>query len=147
MPKLAENRRARFDYEVLEKFEAGIVLKGFEVKSVKAGKMNISGSFAVPKGNEMYLTNSDIPPYQTNNTPEGYDPKKSRKLLLTEKEIKYLIGKVKSTSLTIVPLSVYTKRRLVKIELALVQPKKKKDKRETIKKRIAKREIARTLKR
>ena len=151
-----ENKRAFYDYEFLERFEAGIVLKGFEVKAVKSGRVNLAGSYAVPKaattrsrssgstGVELWLLNTDIPPYQPGNTPPDYDPKRSRRLLLKHDEIKYLLGKVR-TGLTILPVKVYTKHGLVKIELALAKPKKKYDKRETIKKREAKREIARTL--
>ena len=151
MKALSENRRAFFDYEVLEKFEAGIELKGLEVKSSKLGRLNIAGSFALSRatsrgGAEFWLINADIPPYQPNNTPADYNPKRSRRLLLTSKEIKYLLGKLTGENLTLVPLRVYTKRGLIKIELGLVRPKKKYDKRETIKKREAKKEIARTLK-
>ncbi|MEK7611908.1 MAG: SsrA-binding protein SmpB [Patescibacteria group bacterium] len=147
MNTLSENKRARFDYEVLDTYEAGIELKGFEVKSVKNGRMNLAGTFVVPKGNELYLLNADISPYQANNTPKDYDSKRSRRILLKHAEIKELIGKITSTSLTLVPLRVYNKGRLVKVEIALVKPKKKYDKRETTKKREAKRMIGRTLKR
>jgi len=151
MTSYSENRRAFFDYEILEKFEAGIELKGFEVKSVKLGRMNLAGCFAVPRGAsrggaELWLLNADIPPYQPNNTPADYDSKRSRRLLLKSEEIKYLLGKIKSANLTLVPLRVYNKRGLVKLELGLGKPKKKGDKRETIRKREAKREISRTLK-
>ena len=143
----AENRKARFDYEILETFEAGIELTGIEVKSIRSGKANIAGSFAILRGGEAYLVGSDIPPYQTNNTPQDYDPNRTRKLLLNRSEINYLAGKVNSEKLTLVPLKLYNKKGLIKIELALTRGKKKSDKRETIKKRETKREIARTLKR
>ena len=146
-PVFSENRRARFDYEILETFEAGLVLNGSEVKSIKTGKANIAGSFAVIRGNEAFLLGADIPPYQPKNTPAGYDPTRTRKLLLTAKEIKYLAGKARADKLTLVPLKLYNKRGLVKLELALARGKKKSDKRETIKKREVKREIERTLKR
>ena len=142
----AENKRAFFDYEILEKFEAGIELKGFEVKAVKSSRINLGGSFAVLKGEEVFLLNADIPPYQPKNTPDNYNQKRSRRLLLKNKEIKYLLGKIKSANLTLVPLRVYNKNGLIKLELGLAKPKKKSDKREVLKKRDAKREIERTLK-
>jgi SsrA-binding protein len=145
MKTIQENRRARFDYIVLETFEAGIALFGFEVKSVKNGRINLAGSFAVPQDNEFWLLNADIPPYQPKNTPADYDQKRSRRLLLKRDEIEELLGKIKSANLTVVPLRVYAKRGLVKVELALAKPKKKGDKRESIKKREVKRVIARTL--
>ncbi len=142
----AENRKARFDYEILHAYEAGIELKGFEVKAIKSGKVNLAGSFVVPKGEEFFLLNADIPPYQPLNTPEGYDSKRSRRLLLTHKEIGELLNKVSGEKLTIVPLKVYNKRGLLKLEIALARPKKKYDKRESIKRRETDREIERTLK-
>lgn len=147
MPNLAENRKANFDYEILENFEAGIELKGFEVKAIKSGRINIAGSFAVPRGNEIWLLNVDIPPYQPKNTPEDYDQKRSRRLLLKSEEAKYLIGKIQSQSLTLVPIKVYTNHGLIKVELGLGKHKKKSDKREVIRKREVKKEISRTLKR
>ncbi len=146
MEALSENRRARFDYEILDTFEAGIELKGFEVKSVKLGRANIAGSFALPRGEELWLTNADIPPYQPANTPINYDPKRSRRLLVTKEELRAYVGKLKSEKLTLVPLKMYNKRGLVKVEIALARPKKKGDRREAVKKREAKREIERTLK-
>lgn len=146
MEVYAENRKARFDYEILEIIEAGIELKGFEVKAVKSGKCSIAGSYAVPKGETLWLLNADVPPYQPNNTPAGYDPKRSRRLLVTREEVREFIGKTKSARLTLVPLRVYNKAGLVKVELGLARPKKKRDKRETIRKREVTKEIARTLK-
>lgn len=142
----AENRKARFDYQIIETFEAGIELKGFEVKAVKSGRANIAGCFAIIRGGELFLLNADIPPYQPNNTPKEYDPKRTRKLLVKKEEVGYLAGKLKSENLTLVPLRLYNKRGLVKVEIALARGKKKGDKREAIKKREAKREIERTLK-
>ena len=147
MSVYAENRKVRFDYEILETFEAGIVLHGFEVKAIKSGKISLTGSFVVPKGEELWLLNADIPPYQANNTPPDYEPTHSRRLLLKKEEIKELLGKAKSARLTLVPTKVYNKRGLVKIEIALVRSKKQHDKRDVIRKRETKREIARTLKR
>ena len=92
---ILENKKALFDYSILEKFEAGIVLLGLEVKSIKTGRMNLRGSFVVisQSPNEVSLIVANIPPYQPNNTPDDYDPKRSRKLLLKKTEIKHLIGK------------------------------------------------------
>lgn len=146
MANYAENRKARFDYEVLEKYETGIELLGSEVKSVRGGRMSLEGAFAIIRGGEAYLINSNIPPYQVKNTPESYDPLRNRKLLLTKKEIKELAENDKNKSLTIVPISVYNKNRKIKVEIALVKGKKKHDKRETIKKRETDREIRREYK-
>ena len=146
MASYAENRKAKFDYEILEKYEAGIELLGTEVKSIRSGKMSLEGAFVIVRGGEAFLINANIPPYQPKNTPKDYDPLRNRKLLLTKKEIDELVGSEKNKSLTIVPISVYTKGRKIKIEIALVKGKKKHDKRESIKKRETEREIRRTLK-
>ena len=146
MAHYAENRKARFNYEILEKYEAGIELLGTEVKSVRGGQMSLEGAFVIARGGEAYLINANIPPYQPKNAPRDYDPLRNRKLLLTKKEIAALAGSEKNKSLTIVPISVYNKGRKIKLELALVKGKKKFDKRETLKKRDTDREIRRTLK-
>jgi SsrA-binding protein len=145
MSSLAFNKRANFDYEIEEKFEAGIELKGYEVKAVKGGHMQIAGSYAVIRHNEAWLLNSHIPPYQPKNTPKEYDPARSRRLLLTKKETDYLSGKLHEKGLTLLPLEVYTKRGLVKLKLGLGKPLKKSDKREVIRKREVKKEIGRAL--
>ena len=142
----AENRKARFNYELLQTFEAVTELKGFEEKAVKAGKISLASSFAVSKGPELWLINADIAPYQVGNTPPEYDSKRSRRLLLTHEEIKEILTKMESDRLTIVPMKVYNKRGLVKVELALARSKKQYDKRDVIKKRETDREIRRTLK-
>ena len=146
MKEVARNKRAYFDYEILEKLEAGISLLGQEVKSVKSGRINLAGSYAILRGGEVWLLGADIPPYQPRNAPQDYDSQRTRKLLLTEKEIKTLMGEIKGTSLTLVPLRSYIKGRLIKLELGLGRGKKKADKREVIKKREIEREIRRTLK-
>lgn len=146
MTNLAENRKAHFDYEILETYEAGIELFGFEVKAVKTGRLNLTGSFAVIKDNEVWLLNAHIPAYQPKNAPPDYDPTRSRRLLLHRSEIKELIGKSAQKGLTIVPLKVYTKRSRIKILLGLTRHKKKTDKREVIKRRETEREIERVLK-
>lgn len=143
---LAENKRAFFDYEILEKYEAGIELLGFEVKSVRAGRANIQNAFAIVRGGELWLVNADIPAYQPKNAPPGYEPTRPRRLLLHREEIKSLIGKIKEKGLTILALKMYNKGQKLKVELGLGRHKKKSDKRETIKKREVQREIRRTLK-
>ncbi|MFA5095418.1 MAG: SsrA-binding protein SmpB [Candidatus Paceibacterota bacterium] len=146
MAHYTENRKARFNYEILEKYEAGIELLGVEVKSVRGGRMSLEGAFVIIRGGEAFLINSNIPPYQPNNVPKDYDPLRNKKLLLTKKEIATLAGSEKNKSLTIVPISVYNKGRKIKVGIALVKGKKKQDKRESIKKRETDREIRRELK-
>ena len=146
MANYTENRKARFDYEILEKYEAGIELLGAEVKSVRGGRMSLEGAFVVVRGGEVFLINANVPPYQVNNTAKDYDPLRNKKLLLTKKEIVILAGSEKNKSLTIVPISVYNKGRKIKIEIALAKGKKKHDKRESIKKRDTDREIRRQIK-
>jgi len=146
MKILAVNKRARHDYEILEKYKAGIVLTGQEVKSIRLGRMSLKGAFVVVKGEEVFLIGANIPPYQPKNAPSDYNSQRSRKLLLRKSEIKQIIGKSKQKGLTMVPLIVYTDRRKIKIEFALCKGKKKADKREQIKKREIQREIQRALK-
>jgi SsrA-binding protein len=146
MVNYAENRKVYFNYEILEKYETGIELLGVEVKSVRGGKMSLEGAFAIVRGEEAFLINATIPPYQPNNSPKDYDPLRNKKLLLTKKEIKELAGSEKNKSLTIVPLSVYNKGRKIKVTIALAKGKKKFDKRESIKKRETDREVRREYK-
>jgi SsrA-binding protein len=146
MASYAENRKARFNYEIVEKYEAGIELVGTEVKSVRGGQMSLDAAFVIVRGGEVFLINSNIPPFQPKNAPKDYDPLRNRRLLLTKKEINELAGNEKNKSLTIVPISVYNKNRKIKVEIALVKGKKKFDKRETIKKRETDREIRREVK-
>ncbi len=141
-----ENRKARFDYEILEKFEAGIVLSGHEAKSIKTGHVNLAGAHAIVRNWEIFLVGMDVPSFQPKNAPANYDSVRTRKLLLGKKEIAYLLGKTKS-GLTLVPLRLYNKGARVKIELGLARGKKQYDKRETIKKRETEREIKRAEKR
>ena len=143
---LIQNKKAYFNYEILEKMEAGIELLGFEVKSLKKGQGSLEGSHITVRGNEVFVINMNIPPYQPANTPKDYEPTRNRRLLLTKKEIARLGGEENQKGLTIVPLSVYNEERKLKIEIAVVHGKKKYDKRETIKKRDTEREIRRTLK-
>ena len=146
MSELSSNKRARFDYDVLQEYEAGISLFGFEAKSAHIHHMNLSGAFVVLRGGEAWLLNASIPPYQAKNTPPSYDPLRTRKLLLHHSELKELIGKSIQKGLTIIPIRVYTKRGKIKVLIAIARHKKTRDKRETIKKRESAREIARTLK-
>ena len=146
MPDVARNRRATFDYEILETYEAGIQLIGSEVKSVKAGHANLSGAFVVIRRTEAWLLGATIPPYQPKNTPPGYDPTRSRKLLLHGAELRELIGKAAARGLTLIPLRLYTKGPTIKLAFGLARRKRKYDKRERIRKNEDKRKIERALK-
>ena len=147
MVTLAENRKSRFDFEMLENYEAGIELLGLEVKSIKAGHMNLEGARVLVRGGEAFLVGATVPPYQVNNSPADYDPTRVRRLLLTRKQIIELYDQGEQRGLTIVPISVYNKHNLIKLKIAVARGKKKYDKREDIKKRDIEREIGRTLKR
>lgn len=147
MKILALNKRATYDYDILEKFEAGLVLKGHEVKSVKLGHVSLVGSYVVIKNGEAYLLNAHISPYQPKNIPEDHEPTRSRKLLLHKKEIAYLTGKSQQKGLTLVPIQIYTKKDKIKLEFGIGRGRKKIDKRELIKKREVQREIERVVKR
>ena len=147
MKILSENKKAHFNYEILEKFEAGISLIGQEVKSLKTRGVNLAGNFIVLKDEEIFWVGANIAPYQPKNAPADYNPERSRKLLLKKLEIKYLIGKSKQKGLTLIPLKLYTTRGgKIKLEFALAKGKKKFDKKEQIKKREIKREIDKELK-
>jgi SsrA-binding protein len=144
---LIQNKKARRDYEFIEKYEAGIELFGFEVKALRAKMGRLEGAHITLRGGEAFLLNFQLPPYQAPNTPESYDPERPRRLLLTKKEISRLTGLERQNGLTIIPLTVYNKGSLIKLEIAVAKGKKKRDKRETIKKRDTEREIRRDLKR
>ncbi|MFA6185566.1 MAG: SsrA-binding protein SmpB [Candidatus Shapirobacteria bacterium] len=146
MASYAENRKAYFNYEILEKYETGIELLGTEVKSIRNSQISLDGAFVLVRGGEAFLINANIQPYQPKNAPQNYDPLRNRKLLLTKKEIAELASSEKNKSLTIIPISVYNKNRKIKVTIALVKGKKKFDKRESIKKRDTEREVRRTLK-
>lgn len=141
MSVISQNKRARFDYEILETLEAGLELKGFEVKSIVSGRVNVAGAYAIIKNNEAWLINMDVPPYQPKNTPPDYDPKRTRRLLLKKQEIQYLIGKTQEKNLTLVPLKVYLKSGKIKIEIGIGRSRKKTDKREVIRKRETEKEM------
>ena len=146
MATYIDNRKAHFNYSVEETFEAGIELSGFEVKSIKKGQGTISSAFCVVRGGEAYMLNMHIPPYQPHNIDAGYDPDRTRRLLLSKKEIKKLADKDSMKGLTLVPLSLYSKGRYVKVSIAVARGKKVFDKRETIKKRESDREVRREYK-
>ena len=135
MGSLGENKKAFFNYEVLEKLEAGLVLFGQEVKSIKLGRISLAGAYVIIRGGEAYLINANVPPYQPKNIFQDYDPMRPRKLLLKKSEIKYLIGKAEQKHLTLVPLRVYTKKGKIKIEVGVGKGRKKVNKKELIKKR------------
>ena len=135
------NKKAYYDYEILEKFQAGLVLTGQEAKSLRTRGISLSGTYVEIKGGEIFWVGANIPPYQPLNVDKNYDPQRKRKLLLNREEINYLMGKTKEKGLTLVPLSVYTKTYKIKLEFGLARGKKKFDKRESIKKREVERKI------
>ena len=139
------NRKARSDYEVLESLEAGIALKGTEVKSLREGRINLKDSFAKVQDGEVFLVNAHISPYSHGNI-QNHDPLRERKLLLHKDEIKRLTGKTQEKGLTLVPLKVYFLRGKAKVQLGLARGRKQYDKREEIKRRDTEREIKRELK-
>ncbi|MFH1656227.1 MAG: SsrA-binding protein SmpB [Candidatus Nealsonbacteria bacterium] len=141
MKNFAENKKAYFDYEILDEYEAGIVLVGYEVKSIKTGKASLKGSYVVIRNQEVYLVGANISPYQPKNTPSDYNPDRDRKLLLNKDEIRHLIGKSKEKGFALIPLKFYSKNGNIKLAFGIGKGKKKSDKRETIKKRESDREI------
>jgi len=147
MPILAYNKKAKFDYQLLETLEAGLVLTGQEVKSIRQGQASLQGAYVtLNQKNEASLLNANVPAYKMAGPLPDYDPTHSRKLLLNKKEINYLKGKLQQIGLTLIPLSLYTKHKKIKLELALAKGKKKFDKRRTIKEREEKRNVQRALK-
>jgi len=146
MADYVKNRKASFDYEFLELFEAGVVLHGYEVKAVRAGKASLNGAYAIIRGNEAFLVNASISPFQVANTPKDYDPERARKLLLSKKELKVLLQGSEKDRLTIVAIKWYNKGRRLKLSLALARGKKKADKRDKMKEQSSKRDIERLLK-
>jgi SsrA-binding protein len=146
MTTAAYNKRANFDYQISDKYEAGLVLTGQEVKSVKAGHISLKESFVTVKGAELYLTNAHITPWKHAGEIKNYEPTRPRKLLLRKAEIRRLIGKVRTEGLTLVPIRVYTKKRLLKLEFGVGKGKKKFDKREDLAKKESERRIKRALK-
>lgn len=146
MPTLALNKKANFDYNLLETFEAGLVLLGHETKAVKDGHVSLIGSYVSARlskinQTELFLVGAHISKYRHAGNLEDYNPLRERKLLLKKKEISYLLGKKQVSGLTLIPLKIYTKRSFVKVEIALAQGKKKYDKREDLKKRDLDRQL------
>jgi SsrA-binding protein len=139
---IASNRRARHDYSILETYEAGIVLTGTEVKSLRAGRASMSDAYANIEGGEVYLRNLHIPEY-SQGTWTNHEPRRTRKLLLHRGEIAKLVGKTQESGLTLVPLQLYFSDGKVKVEIALARGKRDYDKRQAMAKRDAQREIAR----
>lgn len=146
MAVLIKNKKAGFDFELLETYEAGIELYGHEVKSIREGKAKLEGAHVVVRGGEAYLVGASIAAFQPANTPASYDSERSRRLLLNKKELATLAGKENVKGLTIVPVSMYNKNRHVKLEIAVAKGKKKTDKREAIKECDTKRDIERIMK-
>lgn len=144
MTTLVDNSKVHFNYEILEKYEAGIELLGFEVKSLKSMHGSLDGAYVIVRGGEAYVMNLFIPPYQEKNTPKGYEPRKNRRLMMTKKEIHELsTAEAGKGGLTVVPISIYNKGNLIKVSVAIVRGKKKYDKRETTKKRETERAVRR----
>ena len=144
---ISDNRKARFLYEILETYEAGIELVGTEVKSIRAGRVNLADGYAFIKDGEAWLTNVHISLYQGSSQYFNHEPKRTRKLLLHRKEINQLIGKIEQKGLTLVPLKLYFKGSRVKVGIGLGKGKKLHDKRETVKRRQDQREMSRAMKR
>ncbi|MDD2714274.1 MAG: SsrA-binding protein SmpB [Candidatus Wallbacteria bacterium] len=142
---VSNNRKAFYNYEITEKFEAGLVLMGTEIKALRQGKVSLLDSFAHTRGGELFLYEMNISHYDHGNR-FNHDPKRERKLLLHKHEIRRLLGKIKEKGMTLVPLKIYLKNGLAKVELGLGRGKKVYDKKETIKNRIADRETSRMMK-
>lgn len=143
---LIDNKKALLDYSVLEELEAGIELRGTEVKSIRMGLGSLKGARVVARGGEAYLVGATIPPWQIANAGTDYDPERPRRLLLNAKEIAHVASAEGQKGLTIVPLSLYNRGRVLKLGIAIVRGKKQHDKREVIRKREERRKIAREMK-
>lgn len=146
MKPLVFHKRATFDFDILETYEAGISLLGTEVKSIRHGQGKLEGAHVIVRGNEAFLVGASIPPFQKVNALKSYDSERVRKLLLTAKEIRELEQKSEKQGLTLVPIKLYNKNSKLKLELALARGKKKQDKRQHIKERETKRDIEREFK-
>lgn len=143
MADLAHNRRAFFDFDILDRYEAGVALAGSEVKSIRTGSCQLAGAFVIIRGGEAWLVGLTVPPYQVANAPLGYDPTRARRLLLHRRELKALIGKTAEKGLTLVALRLYTKGPRIKLEFGLARKKKQYDRREQIREREDRRRIER----
>jgi SsrA-binding protein len=142
---VASNRRARHDYAIEETFEAGMVLTGPEVKSLRGGRASLTDAFARVRGEEVWLENLHIPPYEMADNRAGYDPMRPRKLLLHRREIERLIGKTAERGLTLVPLKIYFTRGMAKVELGLGRGRRRFEKRDAIAEREHRREVERAV--
>lgn len=147
MKVIAQNKKARFEYYIEESLEAGIVLLGSEVKSLREGHASLTESYATLKGGELFLINSNISPYSHASAAMNHEQKRKRKLLLHKQQINKLTGKLQEKGYTLIPLKLYFKEELVKVELGLCKGKKLFDKRESIKKRENKRDLDRAIRR
>ncbi|MBD2292247.1 SsrA-binding protein SmpB [Anabaena sphaerica FACHB-251] len=143
---ISDNRQARYLYEILETYEAGIQLAGTEVKSIRAGKVNLQDGYALIRNGEAWLINVHISPYSSSGQYFNHEPRRTRKLLLHRLELRKLIGKVEQQGLTLVPLKMYLKRGWVKVSIGLCKGKKIHDKREDLKRRQDQRDIQRAMK-
>lgn len=143
---ISDNRQARFQYEILETYEAGIQLQGTEVKSIRQGKVNLRDGFALVRNEEMWLYNVHVSPHTTASQIFNHDPRRPRKLLMHSEEIRKLIGKVEQKGLTLVPLNLHLKKGWVKVTIGLARGKKLHDKRDDLKQKQEKRETERALK-
>ncbi len=143
---VSDNRKARYLYDILENYEAGIQLTGTEVKSIREGKVNMQDGYALIRNGEAWLINVHISPYTGSGQYFNHEPRRTRKLLLHRQEIRKLIGKVEQQGLTLVPLKMYLKRGLVKVSIGLAKGKKLHDKREDLKRRQDQRDIQRAMK-
>lgn len=139
---IANNRRARYDYEILDTYEAGISLLGTEVRAIKTGQISINEAYVKELDGDLWLWNAHVPKYKHSSI-EGYDPGRARRLLLKKKEIRSIIDKLKSGKLTLIPLKIYLSHGLIKLEIALARGKKRHEKQRRIKERDLKRELHR----
>lgn len=146
MKPYVTHKRARFDYEILDTYEAGISLLGTEVKAIRSGQGKLEGGHVIVRGGEAFLVGISIPAFQKTNAPTDYDPERPRKLLLSQKEIAELSQKSEKEGLTVIPIKLYNKNRKLKLEIAIGRGKKKADKRQSIKARDTKRDLERELK-
>lgn len=146
MPTLAINKQAKRNYDLIEEFEAGLILSGAEVKSMKLGHVQLKGAYVTIRDGELWIRNMHVSKYKKAGEQPMYNPTRDRKLLVHRRELRKLVGKKSSEGLTLVPISVYTKGDLVKLSFALARGKKKYEKREDIKKRDVQRKIQEELK-
>ena len=142
---IVSNKKATLNYEVLDTYEAGLELHGYEVKAIRAGKIKFDGSYIVILGSELFLKNAEISPYQANNIPKDFDAQRVIKLLVRKEEIRKLMHKIEKEGLTLIPLSIFAKGTKLKLDFALARGKKKRDKRQDIKRREDNIEILRTI--